>query len=88
MSLAQYLKSFFRLRTYKDRKKWSDLTTHQAPHKAFPKMKIKKAGKYVFRFCLFDFVSLLCDMCNQNKLTSNWWLTHLRKCRISSINIL
>ena len=35
MSLAQYLKSFSRLRTYKDRKKWSALTTYQAPHKPF-----------------------------------------------------
>ena len=35
MSLAKYLKSFSRLRTYKDRKKWSALTTHQAPHKPF-----------------------------------------------------
>ena len=35
MSLAQYLKSFSRIRTYKDRKKWSALTTYQAPHKAF-----------------------------------------------------
>jgi len=35
MSLAQYIKSFSRLRTYKDRKKWSALTTYQAPHKPF-----------------------------------------------------
>jgi hypothetical protein len=35
MSLAQYLKSFSHLRTYKDRKKWSALTTYQAPHKPF-----------------------------------------------------
>jgi len=35
MSLAQYLKSFSCLRTYKDRKKWSVLTTYQAPHKPF-----------------------------------------------------
>ena len=35
MSLAKYLKSFSRLRTYKDRKKWFELTTHQAPHKPF-----------------------------------------------------
>ena len=35
MSLAQYLKSFSRLRTYKDRKKWSALTNYQAPHKPF-----------------------------------------------------
>ena len=35
MSLDKYLKSFSRLRTYKDRKKWSALTTHQAPHKPF-----------------------------------------------------
>jgi putative restriction endonuclease len=35
MSLAQYLKSFSCLRTYKDRKKWSALTTYQAPHKPF-----------------------------------------------------
>ena len=35
MSLAQYLKSFFRLRTDKNRKKWSALTKHQAPHKPF-----------------------------------------------------
>ena len=35
MPLDQYLKSFSRLRTYKDRKKWSALTTYQAPHKPF-----------------------------------------------------
>ena len=35
MSLDQYLKIFFRLRTYKDRKKWSALTSYQAPHKPF-----------------------------------------------------
>ena len=35
MSLVQYLKSFSRLRTYKDRKKWSALTSYQAPHKPF-----------------------------------------------------
>ena len=35
MSLAQYLKSFSLLRTYKDRKKWFALSTHQAPHKPF-----------------------------------------------------
>jgi hypothetical protein len=31
MSLAQYLKRFSRLRTYKGRKPWSALTTYQAP---------------------------------------------------------
>jgi len=35
MPLTQYLKIFSRLRTYKDRKKWSALTTYQAPHKPF-----------------------------------------------------
>jgi len=35
MSLVHYLISFSRLRTYKDRKKWSALTTYQAPHKPF-----------------------------------------------------
>lgn len=35
MSLVQYLKSFSRLRTYKDRKKWSAITAFQAPHKPF-----------------------------------------------------
>jgi putative restriction endonuclease len=35
MPLAQYLKSFSSLRTYKDRKKWTALTTYQAPHKPF-----------------------------------------------------
>ena len=35
MYLAQYLKSFTRLRTDKNRKRWSALTTHQAPHKPF-----------------------------------------------------
>ena len=33
--LDKYLKSFSRLRTYKDRGKWSALTTYQAPHKTF-----------------------------------------------------
>jgi len=33
--LAQYLKSFFRLRTDKNRKRWSALTTYQVPHKPF-----------------------------------------------------
>ena len=33
--LAQYLKSFFRLRTDKNRKRWYVLTNHQAPHKPF-----------------------------------------------------
>jgi putative restriction endonuclease len=35
MSLEQYLKNFSRLRTDKNRKRWSALTTHQAPHKPF-----------------------------------------------------
>jgi putative restriction endonuclease len=35
MSLAQYLKSFSRLRTDKNRKRWSALTSFQAPHKPF-----------------------------------------------------
>jgi len=35
MSLAKYLKSFSRLRTDKNRKRWSVLTTYQAPHKPF-----------------------------------------------------
>lgn len=35
MSFDQYLKSFSRLRTDKNRKRWSSLTTHQAPHKPF-----------------------------------------------------
>jgi putative restriction endonuclease len=35
MSLDLYLKSFSRLRTDKNRKRWSALTTHQAPHKPF-----------------------------------------------------
>jgi putative restriction endonuclease len=33
--LDQYLKSFSRLRTDKNRKQWSALTTYQAPHKSF-----------------------------------------------------
>ena len=35
MSLVQYLKIFSRLRTDKSHKRWSVLTTHQAPHKPF-----------------------------------------------------
>ena len=35
MPLDQYLKRFSRLRTHKDRKKWSALTTYLAPHKPF-----------------------------------------------------
>jgi len=35
MSLDQYLKIFSRLRTDKNRKRWSALTTYQAPHKPF-----------------------------------------------------
>ena len=35
MSFAQYFKTFSSLRTYKDRKKWSGLTTYQALHKPF-----------------------------------------------------
>jgi putative restriction endonuclease len=35
MPLVQYLKSFSRLRTDKNRKRWSALTTHKAPHKPF-----------------------------------------------------
>jgi putative restriction endonuclease len=35
MHLDRYLKSFSRLRTYKDRKRWSALTTYQDPHKPF-----------------------------------------------------
>jgi len=31
----KYLKSFSRLRTDKNRKRWSALTTHHAPHKPF-----------------------------------------------------
>ena len=33
--LDQYLKNFSTLRTDKNRKRWSALTTHQAPHKQF-----------------------------------------------------
>jgi len=33
--LDKYLKSFLRLRTDKNRKRWSALTTHQVPHKPF-----------------------------------------------------
>ena len=33
--LDQYIKSFSRLRTDKNRKCWSALTTYQAPHKPF-----------------------------------------------------
>ena len=33
--LDKYIKSFSRLRTYKDRKKWYALTAFQAPHKPF-----------------------------------------------------
>ncbi|MDH4205672.1 MAG: hypothetical protein OEV45_09105 [Desulfobacteraceae bacterium] len=35
MPLFQYLKSFSRLRTEKNRKRWSALTTYQTPHKPF-----------------------------------------------------
>ncbi len=35
MSLDQYIKSFSLLRTDKNRKRWSALTTYQAPHKPF-----------------------------------------------------
>ena len=35
MPLDQYLKSFSRLRTDKNRKRWSALTTHKAHHKPF-----------------------------------------------------
>lgn len=35
MSLDQYLKSFSRLRTDKNRKRWSALITYQAPRKSF-----------------------------------------------------
>jgi putative restriction endonuclease len=35
MPLGHYLKSFSRLRTDKNRKRWPALTTFQAPHKAF-----------------------------------------------------
>jgi len=35
MALDQYLKSFSRLRTDKNRKRWSALTTYQAPNKPF-----------------------------------------------------
>jgi len=35
MSLDQYLRSFSRLRTDKNCKRWSALTSHQAPHKPF-----------------------------------------------------
>jgi putative restriction endonuclease len=35
MSLAQYLKTISRLRSDKNRKRWSELTTHRAPHKPF-----------------------------------------------------
>ena len=44
MSLAKYLKSFSRLRTYKDRKKWFELTTYQAPHKPFLLLSIIEKG--------------------------------------------
>jgi putative restriction endonuclease len=35
MVLARYLKSFSRLRTDKNRKRWSALTAYQVPHKPF-----------------------------------------------------
>jgi hypothetical protein len=40
MSLAQYLKRFSRLRTSKDRKPWSFLTTYQALSQTFSTFKI------------------------------------------------
>ena len=40
MSLAQYLKRFSRLRTSKDRKPWSSLTTYQAFSQTFSTFKI------------------------------------------------
>ncbi|MBL7180532.1 MAG: hypothetical protein ISS65_10050 [Desulfobacterales bacterium] len=33
--LDKYIKSFSRLRTYKDRNQWYALTAFQAPHKPF-----------------------------------------------------
>ena len=33
--LAKYLEQFARLKTYKDHRKYSELTNHQAPHKVF-----------------------------------------------------
>ena len=33
--LEKYINSFIRLRTDKNRKRWSALTAHQAPHKPF-----------------------------------------------------
>ena len=39
MPLAQYLKSFSRLRTDKNRNRWSELITYQAPHKPFMLLK-------------------------------------------------
>jgi hypothetical protein len=38
--LDQYLNSFNRLRTYKNRKRWFALTTYQAPHKPFLLMSV------------------------------------------------
>ena len=38
--LDSHLKRFSRLRTYKDRRKWSALTAHQAPHKPFLRMSV------------------------------------------------
>jgi putative restriction endonuclease len=38
--LDKYLKSFSRLRTDKNHKRWPALTTHQAPHKPFPLLSI------------------------------------------------
>jgi len=40
MALDQYLKNFSRLRTDKNRKRWSALTAYQAPHKPFLLMSI------------------------------------------------
>jgi len=43
MSLAKYLKIFSRFRTYKNRKRWSALTSHQAPHKPFLLLSIMRS---------------------------------------------
>jgi len=39
MSLDQYIKSFSRLRTDKNRNRWPALTTYQAPKKYIPQLR-------------------------------------------------
>ncbi|HUV78565.1 MAG TPA: hypothetical protein VMW06_10990 [Desulfobacterales bacterium] len=69
MPLDQYLKSFSSLRTDKNRKRWSALTTYQAPHKSFLLLSIMDLIAQGFRKAIITLFSHWCALCRIRMLT-------------------